>query len=138
MPKNIAISIFGFIQAAGFLIAVFVHSFPVAMLFAVVFGAGFGGRNPLTTAIRGDYFGKYAFATIMGISSAPMYMFMLAAPLFAAFLFDATGSYTIAFLIIGSLGMLSGVLFLLAKKPTSIPLDRRPSATRRPSGYRVG
>ena len=137
MPKNVAISIFGFIQAAGFLIAVFVHSFPMAMLFAVVFGAGFGGRNPLTTAIRGDYFGKYAFATIMGISSAPMYAFMLAAPLFAAFLFDATGSYTVAFLIIGALGMMSGVLFLLAKKPTSLPLDRRSSATTRRSGYGV-
>ena len=49
--------------------AVLVHSFPLDMLFAVIFGAGFGGRNLLTTAIRGDYFGKKAFATI---SSAPM------------------------------------------------------------------
>ena len=124
---------FGFMQAVGFLMAVLVHSLPMAMLFAVIFGAGFGGRNPLTTAIRGDYFGKNAFATIPGISSAPMYVFMLAAPLFAAFLFDATESYTLAFLIIGSWGMMSGVLFLLAKKPTSLPLDRRVSTIARPS-----
>ena len=125
IPVNIAIAIFGFVQAGGFLMAVLVHSLPMAMLFAVIFGAGFGGRNPLTTAIRGEYFGKTAFATITGISSAPMYVFMLAAPLFAAFLFDATRSYTLAFLIIGSLGMMSGVLFMLAKKPTSIPMERR-------------
>jgi MFS family permease len=137
MPKHVGISIFGFIQATGFLTSVLVHGFPMAVLFAVIFGAGFGGRNPLTTAIRGDYFGKNAFATITGISSAPMYAFMLAAPLFAAFLFDATGSYTVAFLIIGSLGMMSGVLFLLAKKPTSIPLDRRASATRQATGSGV-
>ena len=135
IPINIAIAIFGFIQAGGFLIAVLVDSFPMAVLFAVVFGAGFGGRNPLTTAIRGNYFGKNAFATITGISSAPMYVFMLAAPLFAAFLFDATESYTVAFLIIGGLGMMSGVLFLMAKRPTSIPLDRRASATPRPTEF---
>ena len=113
--------------------AVLVHDLSTAIVFAVIFGAGFGGRNPLTTAIRGDYFGKNAFATITGISSAPMYAFMLAAPLFAAFLFDASGSYTIAFLIIGSLGMMSGVLFLMAKKPTSLPASRRASATPRPT-----
>ncbi len=137
IPVNIAIAIFGFVQAAGFLLAVLVNSIPMAMLFAIVFGAGFGGRNPLTTAIRGDYFGKNAFATITGISSAPMYAFMLAAPLFAAFLFDATGSYTLAFLIIGSLGMMSGVLFLLAKKPTSIPADKRVSTAPHPSSSRL-
>ena len=133
IPVNIAIAIFGFMQAVGFLMAVLVHGLPMAMLFTVIFGAGFGGRNPLTTAIRGDYFGKNAFATITGISSAPMYVFMLAAPLFAAFLFDATESYTLAFLIIGSLGMMSGVLFRLAKKPTSLPLDRRVSTIARSS-----
>ena len=137
IPVNIAIAIFGFVQAAGFLMAVLVNSIPMAMLFAIVFGAGFGGRNPLTTAIRGDYFGKNAFATITGISSAPMYAFMLAAPLFAAFLFDATESYTLAFLIIGSLGMMSGVLFLLAKKPTSIPVDKRVSTAPHPSNSRL-
>ena len=133
IPINIAIAIFGFIQAGGFLMAVLVDSIGMAMLFAVVFGAGFGGRNPLTTAIRGEYFGKNAFATITGISSAPMYVFMLSAPLFAGFLFDATQSYTLAFLIIGVLGMMSGVLFFLAKKPTALPSDRRTAATARPT-----
>ena len=138
IPINIAIAVFGFIQAGGFLMAVLVDSLPMAMLFAVVFGAGFGGRNPLTTAIRGEYFGKNAFATITGISSAPMYVFMLSAPLFAGFLFDATGSYTLAFLIIGGLGMMSGVLFLMAQKPTSIPSGRRSPAASRPTESGAG
>ena len=133
LPKNAVIAFFGFIQAGGFLMAVLVDSIPTALLFAATFGAGFGGRNPLTTAIRGDYFGEKAFATITGISSAPMYMLMLAAPLFAAFMFDATRSYTISFLVIGGLGVMSGVLFLMAKKPTSLPLDRRASTAPRPT-----
>jgi len=117
METRVAIAVFGFIQAAGFTIAVFIESMPMAILFAVLFGAGFGGRNPLTVAIRAEYFGPNAFATITGISSAPMYLFMLAAPLFAAFIFDTQGSYLIAWLILGGLGSMSGVLFLLAKKP---------------------
>ena len=138
LPKNAVIAFFGFIQAGGFLMAVLVDSFPMAVLFAITFGVGFGGRNPLTTAIRGDYFGEKAFATITGISSAPMYALMLAAPLFAAFMFDATESYTVSFLIIGGLGVMSGVLFLLAKKPTSLPQERRASTTSRPTKSGVG
>ena len=133
LPKNAVIAFFGFIQAGGFLMAVMVDSLPTAIMFAATFGAGFGGRNPLTTAIRGDYFGEKAFATITGISSAPMYMLMLAAPLFAAFMFDSTNSYTVSFLVIGGFGVMSGVLFLLAKKPTSLPLERRAAAAR-PTG----
>ena len=117
IETRIALAIFGFVQAVGFTIAVFAQSMPTAILFAVLFGAGFGGRNPLTVAIRAEYFGPTAFATITGISSAPMYLFMLAAPLFAAFMFDSQGSYMIAWLILGSLGAMSGVLFLFAKKP---------------------
>ena len=117
METRVAVAIFGFIQAAGFTMAVFAQNMPMSILFAVLFGAGFGGRNPLTVAIRAEYFGPNAFATITGISSAPMYLFMLAAPLFAAFMFDTQGSYMIAWLILGALGSMSGVLFLLAKKP---------------------
>ena len=117
METRVAVAVFGFIQAAGFTLAVFAQSMPVAILFAVLFGAGFGGRNPLTVAIRAEYFGPNAFATITGISSAPMYLFMLAAPLFAAFIFDTQGSYMIAWLILGALGSMSGVFFLFAKKP---------------------
>jgi len=117
VETRVALAIFGFIQAAGFTMAVFAQNMPMSILFAVIFGAGFGGRNPLTVAIRAEYFGPNAFATITGISSAPMYLFMLAAPLFAAFMFDTQGNYMIAWLILGALGSMSGVLFLLAKKP---------------------
>ena len=119
METRFAVAIFGFIQATGFTLAVFAQGMPMAILFAVLFGAGFGGRNPLTVAIRAEYFGPNAFATITGISSAPMYPFMLAASLFAAFVFDTQGSYMIAWLILGGFGSLTGVLFLLTKKPLS-------------------
>lgn len=129
LPRNRVLFGFAALQSGGFILAAFVQGLPMAVVFAVVYGAGFGGRVPITTAIRGDYFGSKAFATITGISMAPLYVFMLVAPLFAAFMFDTTGSYTTAFLILGGLGSLSGVLFLLAKKPTALPMDKRAAAT---------
>jgi len=125
LPKNQVLFVFAALQTAGFILAAFIDNLPMAILFAVVYGAGFGGRVPITTAIRGDYFGNKAFATITGISMAPLYLLMLAAPLFAAFMFDSSGSYTVSFLILGGLGSMSGVLFILAKKPTSLPPDKR-------------
>lgn len=125
LPRNQVLFAFAALQTVGFISAAFIQGMPMAILFAVVYGAGFGGRVPITTAIRGDYFGDKAFATITGISMAPLYFFMLVAPLFAAFMFDSTGSYTLAFLILGGLGSISGVLFLFAKKPTALPLDKR-------------
>ena len=127
--------LFGFtsLQAGGFILAAFIHSLPMAILVAVIFGAGRGGRAPLTTAIRGDYFGRRAFATITGISLAPMYLLVLAAPMLAAIMFDTRGSYTLAFLILGSLGCMSGVCFLLAKKPQPADSARITSQVTRPA-----
>ena len=118
MPKNVAIFPFTVLQTAGFATLAFAHTLPMAALFALLYGAGFGGRVPLTTSIRGDYFGQRAFATITGLSMVSLYAFMLTAPLFAAYMFDTRGSYTGAFLILAALSSLSGPLFLFAKKPT--------------------
>ena len=117
IPTNLAIFGFATLQAAGFLMAILADSLTMALLVAVLYGAGFGGRSPLMMAIRGEYFGKRAFATLYGISMAPQWGLGLAAPLFAAIMFDAQGNYTLAFLVLGGLGAMSGVCFLLAKKP---------------------
>ena len=119
-PKNLVLVGFSILQAGGFTLAAFVHSLPMAVLFAVIYGAGFGGRVPLTTAIRGDYFGTKAFGTITGISTVAMYGFMLTAPMFAAIMFDARGSYTFPFLVLGLLGSTSVVCFLFATKPVFV------------------
>ena len=62
VPKHLALMVFTFIQAGGVFILIFgPPTLPVAYGFAIVFGIGFGGRNPLTTSIRGDYFGRKSF-----------------------------------------------------------------------------
>ena len=124
-PKNLVLFALTGLQALGFTMVAFVHGLPMIILAMVIYGIGFGGRVPITTSIRGDYFGKRAFATITGISMAPNYALMLAAPLLAATMFDARGDYTLSFLILGGLGSMSGVCFLFARKPRLVEPVRR-------------
>ena len=123
VPKNVVIFAFSAIQAGSVLIITASDSLSAAFIFAVAFGIGFGGRTPLTTAIRGDYFGRKAFASITGLSMVPMNFCLLAAPLLTAVYHDARDSYVLPFNVLAGICFLGGVLFLLAKKPVlSSPL----------------
>ncbi len=117
-PKRAALFVFTWIQASGvFLLTFGPATLPVAYGFAVLFGIGFGGRNPLTVSIRGEYFGRKSFGMIMGLSQVPMNVLLLAAPVFAGVMRDITGEYTIAFGVLAALNMMGGLLFLMAKRP---------------------
>lgn len=123
LPKPLMISIFLTFQGIGIMVIAFANTVPLAFLFAVLYGIGFGGRSPLNTAIRGEYFGRKAFATIMGISQFPMNIGMIGAPLFAGYMFDTTASYTIPFSVFAILTFFGAVLMLFVRKPvnTNIP-----------------
>ena len=124
MPKHLALFFFVAIQSTGFGMAVLIEGIPLAVLVSVIYGIGFGGRNPLAVAIRADYFGQRAFATITGLSMAPMFFLQLVAPLFAAAMFDWRGSYTLAFAILAVLGFIGALLFLPATRPAPPPTSR--------------
>ncbi len=68
-PKPLVTFVFLVFQASGIMVIAFAETGMMAFIFAVLYGIGFGGRIPLLTAIRGDYFGRKAFATIMGFIS---------------------------------------------------------------------
>ncbi len=117
LPKPPVLFAFLALQAAGMMVIAFAGSIEVAFLFAFLYGMGFGGRVPLLTSIRGDYFGRKAFATIMGLSQMPNNIAMMFAPLFAAYMYDTTDSYLIPFLTFAILNFLGAVLVLFVRKP---------------------
>ena len=116
-PKHIAVCLFGCIQAIGVSIAVLVTNLWMAVLFSVVYGIGFGARAPITTSMRGDYFGRKSFGKIMGVSAMSMMLMTMFGPIFAGRLFDLQGDYKSGFLIQAALGFAGSLIFLLAKKP---------------------
>ena len=116
-PKPLVTFVFLLFQSAGILVIAFAESAPMAYLFAVLYGIGFGGRIPLLTAIRGEYFGRKAFATIMGLSQFPNNIAMIFAPLFAGFMYDRYESYFIPFLTFSILAFMGALLMLTVRKP---------------------
>jgi MFS family permease len=115
-------ALFGFsaLQSGAVVLLLYADTGPLVFLFAVVFGIGFGGRTPLTTSIRGLYFGRKAFASITGVSMIPMNVLLLVFPLFAGIMFDATGSYFIPFATIAVVSFIGALLFLMLGEPAAI------------------
>ena len=119
-------ALFGFsvIQSAAVVVILFAETAAAVYLFAVVFGIGFGGRTPLTSAIRGVYFGRRAFASITGVSMIPMNIMMLVFPLFAGIMFDLKGNYNIPFGALAVVSFFGAALFLLLKEPEAQASDQ--------------
>ena len=118
VPMHLALFGFSVIQSVAVVILLSADTLPMMLLFAVVLGIGFGGRTPMTTAIRGVYFGRRAFASITGISMIPMNIMLLVFPLFAGIMFDAVGSYQIPFSVLAIVSFFGAAMFLLLGKPS--------------------
>ena len=116
-PKHLVMVVFMLLQATSMMIIAFAESVPMAYLFAAMYGIGFGGRVPLMTAIRGEYFGRKAFATIMGLSMLPNNIAMIVAPLFAGYMFDTTGTYVVPFMAFSLLNYFGAFLIFFVRKP---------------------
>ena len=113
---------FSTLQSLAVVVLVLARDTEMLMIFAVLLGVGFGGRTAVTTAMRGIYFGRKAFATIMGISMVPMNILLFIAPVFAGFMRDATGNYDVAFLTIAAVSFFGACLFLPLGEPAKPPV----------------
>jgi len=49
---------------------------------------------------------------------------LLIGPVFAGYMRDSTGTYTVAFAVLGALAVVGGFCFLMATKPRSPDQDR--------------
>ena len=120
VSKKYLITLFLVLQGISTFVLAFASGLGFAILFAILYGIAFGGRIPLMTSIRGEYFGRKAFATIMGWSMLPNGILMAIAPVWAGWMFDSYGSYTIPFVTYATLSIIGSVIMLFARKPNMI------------------
>ncbi len=99
------------------------HSFWMLVLWGAVYGTGVSGISPLPALAWGDYYGRTFLGSIRGITSPVTFLTMAGAPVFAAWMYDVTDSYTLPFTLFLAVFLLCAVLMLFAKKP-SIPEPR--------------
>ncbi len=117
--KVIVLFVCMFMQAVAMGILALTDTLPMVLVFAVLWGAGFGGRVPLLTAIIGDFFGRKNFGSILGMNMVPSNIAMIFAPLFAGFMYDLRQSYFIPFATFAIMGFIGTFVILLARQPES-------------------
>jgi MFS family permease len=81
------------------------------LVFAVVYGIGYGGIDPPIVALIGDVFGLRRVGVIMGCLIAGWGLGAALGPFIAGLIFDASGSYTAGFLA-GALVMVLAAIFI--------------------------
>ena len=102
---------------AALLLLAHADSWWMVVMFAVLHGLAWGVRGPQMVALRADYFGVSSFGTIMGFSSLIVMLGMSIGPIFAGYLYDIQGSYTLAFTVMGLSAMAGSLCFVLAVPP---------------------
>ena len=95
-----------------------VNSIFVLTLIYAPYALVWGGLSSLPQSLRADLFGRKYYATIQGAVAPFRTGFTFAAPIFAAWMFDRTGSYEIPLLVFGVLSFISMAMILMAKPPT--------------------
>ena len=103
---------------AGFLSWVLFNSVGLPYVFAALFGISYGGNIVLIPKLTANIFGLRSMGAIFGGLSVADGLGFGTGPLLAGYVFDATGSYDISFLIVGAGMMAAAVLtFILKEAP---------------------
>ena len=128
MNKRVLVPFLLLLQSASLVILALANSFAMAAVFAVVWGVGFGGRTPMLHAMRGEYFGRRHFGTILGLSSFPMSIGMMLAPFVMGWIHDVQSTYVWSLYVLAGACVVASVTILFATRPMSPALRRRVEA----------
>ena len=109
--KKVTATAFVF-QGISVVILALADSTTDVMIFATIFGIAFGTRGTLMTVLRAEVFGRENFSRLAGLMDPVSSVSVLIAPIFAGFIFDSSGSYEFAFLVLAVVNA-SGALLLL-------------------------
>jgi len=110
------------LQGAGMLVFATTDSPWQAVLFVVVFSAGWGGAIPLLPTLQAEYFGLRAFGGIQGLLSGVATLGAFGGPVFAGVVYDMTDSYRPAFFVM--------TLTTMAAVPAILMMGRVPTWTK--------
>ena len=101
----------------GVILLLTIGNIAMLLLFAVFMGLAYGGYVPLQRLIYPIYYGRAHLGAIRGSMRPAITVASAAGPLVIAGLYDARGSYTLAFIVVLSTWLLAGLLFTMAKPP---------------------
>ncbi len=119
---RVTLCIWGLLMTGAIATMLLVNTTVLAFMAACGFGLAMGGTAPLETMAWARYFGRSYLATITGLAHSLGTAGSVAGPLFGSLVYDATGSYAVAF-VATSVVCLGGVAMIVLAGP-----PRRPPA----------
>lgn len=131
VEKRYAVAGLVLVQAAGLAVLAIAGNYAMAVVFALLWGIGFGGRTPILHAMRGDYFGRKHFGTILGMSAFPMALGMTASPFVVGWVFDRQQTYETVLFVLAAAAVLASLTILFATRPR--PPEQRRRGQARPA-----
>lgn len=125
-PTNRVVAVVFAMQAAALvMLPVAGASFTGALAAVLMFGLGFGVGTIARPALLADRFGTLGFATISGVLAVPLIAAKALAPLGAAGLREATGSYTSVTIATAIACLVGAISLLLGREPAGRQLPVR-------------
>jgi MFS family permease len=117
--KTLAISLFG--MALSLIWLLFLETTWMLYCFVAIYGIFHGIRVTAQVGILGQFFGMRSLGELIGVSTAIAQFVSAFAPYMAGFIFDVTGSYSIAFIIVMALLFSGGSVAIVMKRPSIAP-----------------
>ncbi|MDP2645130.1 MAG: MFS transporter [Desulfobacterales bacterium] len=107
------------IQTIALILFVFGRDLRLFYLAALLFGASYSGADVIFIGILAEFFGRKSLGTIVGVSSILWRVGAATGPILGGWVFDSTGSYSLAFLVAAAgIAACIGLTFVLfANKP---------------------
>ncbi len=93
------------------------NSLAMLYTYAVLFGFSGALISTAATTLIGNYFGRARFPQIMGMIVVLMYIFLAAGPAFGGAVYDSTGNYTLAFIIMIAFNVVGLFCAFFARPP---------------------
>ena len=82
------------------------------------------GTAPLNWALIGDLFGRGSYATVRGIMAVGYGTATFFSPIFAGWVFDHTGSYSVVLIAFTIIFMITATFFATLRHPSRVPSPR--------------
>lgn len=118
LPKNITLGAATLLMGGAVFALAITKSLPMAFLFAVPYGIGWGMSTPLMNSIQGEYFGRKSLGVIRGWLQLVSLPFSIVAPVLVGYMADRQGTYQWAYTIISAFMLTAAIFVLLATRPS--------------------
>jgi sugar phosphate permease len=132
-PHRVLAGVF-LMEAVGLTVLISTDSTVGVAAFVLIFGLSMGAVVALQPMVVLHYFGLSSVATIVGAMMAFASVFMAAGPVFAGFMHDLLGNYSLAYLVFISVDCIASLLVLLTgprpmRKGTELGAGRHRTAS---------